>query len=151
VATSSLERDSREPATVASPLCDVFCRLRSRGAHTWLEPDDGKLSRPVLRGGSGSDAASLPDSHSAALTGNFSAFKQTIPVREGDFPVGYHGSWSLCSCHTLRVLSDEAMELGSMIPIILCFTGSSERIECDCKKVTMPGKKQAQKMKFHST
>jgi hypothetical protein len=39
----------------------VFCRLRSRGAYTWLEPDDGKLSRPVLRGGSGSDAASLPD------------------------------------------------------------------------------------------
>jgi hypothetical protein len=30
-------------------------------AYTRLEPDDGKPSSPVLRGGSGSDAASLPD------------------------------------------------------------------------------------------
>jgi hypothetical protein len=26
-----------------------------------LEPDEGKLSRPVLRGGSGGNAAPLPD------------------------------------------------------------------------------------------
>jgi hypothetical protein len=36
-------------------------RLRSRGALQRLEPDDGKLSRPVLRGGSGGNAALLPD------------------------------------------------------------------------------------------
>jgi len=39
----------------------VFYRLRSRGAYTRLEPDDGKLSSPVLRGGSGSNAVPLPD------------------------------------------------------------------------------------------
>jgi len=33
-----------------------FGRASSR-----LEPDEGKLSRPVLRGGSGSNAAPLPD------------------------------------------------------------------------------------------
>ena len=33
----------------------------SRGALQWLEPDEGKLSRPVLRGGGGRKAASLPD------------------------------------------------------------------------------------------
>src|SRR2546425_10623943 len=36
-------------------------RLRSRGASQRLEPDEGKLSRPVLRGGGGSNAVSLPD------------------------------------------------------------------------------------------
>ena len=36
-------------------------RLRSRGVLQRLEPDDGKLSRPVLRGGSGGNVASLPD------------------------------------------------------------------------------------------
>jgi hypothetical protein len=36
-------------------------RLRSRGALQRLEPDEGKLSSPVLRGGSGSNAALLPD------------------------------------------------------------------------------------------
>jgi hypothetical protein len=36
-------------------------RLRSRGALQRLEPDEGKLSCPVLRGGSGSNATSLPD------------------------------------------------------------------------------------------
>ena len=35
--------------------------LRSRGALHRLEPDEGKLSRPVLRGGSGSNVAPLPD------------------------------------------------------------------------------------------
>ena len=30
-------------------------------AYTWLEPDDGKLSCPVLRGGSVSNDALLPD------------------------------------------------------------------------------------------
>jgi hypothetical protein len=33
----------------------------SHGASQRLEPDEGKLSRPVLRGGSGSNAALLPD------------------------------------------------------------------------------------------
>src|SRR5256885_9460702 len=36
-------------------------RLRSRGALQRLEPDEGKLSRPVLRGGSGSNVPPLPD------------------------------------------------------------------------------------------
>src|SRR5262245_28827439 len=36
-------------------------RLRSRGAFERLEPDEGKLSRPVLRGGGGRKAISLPD------------------------------------------------------------------------------------------
>src|SRR5205823_12425541 len=36
-------------------------RLRSRGALQRLEPDEGKLSRPVLRGGSSGNAAPLPD------------------------------------------------------------------------------------------
>jgi len=40
----------------------VSDRLCSRRAYTRLEPDDGKPSSPVLRGGSGRDAASLPDS-----------------------------------------------------------------------------------------
>jgi len=39
----------------------VHNRLRSRGALQRLEPDEGKLSSPVLRGGSGSNAALLPD------------------------------------------------------------------------------------------
>ena len=39
-------------------------RLRSRGALQRLEPDEGKLSRPVLRGGGGSNAVSLPDNWS---------------------------------------------------------------------------------------
>ena len=30
-------------------------------AYTWLEPDEGKLSCPVLRGGSASNDALLPD------------------------------------------------------------------------------------------
>ena len=61
MATSSLERDSGEPTAIAESLGDVFYRLRSRGVYTRLEPDDGKLSSPVLRGGSGSNAAPLPD------------------------------------------------------------------------------------------
>ena len=36
-------------------------RLRSRGALQRLEPDEGKLSRPVLRGGGGGNTAPLPD------------------------------------------------------------------------------------------
>ena len=61
MATSSLERDSEEPTAIAESLGDVFYRLRFRGAYTRLEPDDGKLSSPVLRGGSGSNAPPLPD------------------------------------------------------------------------------------------
>ena len=30
-------------------------------AYTWLEPDEGKLSCPVLRGGRSGNASSLPD------------------------------------------------------------------------------------------
>ena len=36
-------------------------RLRSRGASYRLEPDDMKVSRPVLRGGGGGNATSSPD------------------------------------------------------------------------------------------
>jgi transposase len=32
-------------------------------AYTWLEPDEGKLSCPVLRGGRSGNASSLPDFH----------------------------------------------------------------------------------------
>jgi transposase len=32
-----------------------------QGAYTWLEPDEGKLSCPVLRGGRSGNASSLPD------------------------------------------------------------------------------------------
>jgi hypothetical protein len=38
----------------------------SCGAYPRLEPDDGKLSCPVLRGGSGRDAAVLPDGETKA-------------------------------------------------------------------------------------
>ena len=38
-------------------------RLCSRRALERLEPDEAKVSRPVLRGGSGSNAALLPDLH----------------------------------------------------------------------------------------
>jgi len=34
-----------------------------QGAYTWLEPDEGKLSCPVLRGGRSGNASSLPDFH----------------------------------------------------------------------------------------
>jgi len=59
--TSSLARGSGKAANHRSSSCVLSYRLRSRGAYTRLEPDDGKPSSPVLRGGSGSDAASLPD------------------------------------------------------------------------------------------
>ena len=36
-----------------------------------LEPDAGKLARPVLRGGGGSNATSLPDSTHAQEGGTF--------------------------------------------------------------------------------
>ena len=36
-------------------------RLRNRGALQRLELDEGKLSRPVLRGGGGGNVTSLPD------------------------------------------------------------------------------------------
>jgi hypothetical protein len=39
----------------------VFYRLCGCRAYTRLEPDDGKPSSPVLRGGSGSNAVPLPD------------------------------------------------------------------------------------------
>jgi transposase len=34
---------------------------RLQRAYTWLEPDEGKLSCPVLRGGRSGNASSLPD------------------------------------------------------------------------------------------
>lgn len=37
------------------------CVTVSYGTFERLEPDEGKLSSPVLRGGGGSNAASLPD------------------------------------------------------------------------------------------
>jgi len=44
-------------------------RLRSHGASERLEPDEGKLSRPVLRGASGGNVTRLPDMrHEAART-----------------------------------------------------------------------------------
>ena len=43
-----------DPRMTGSPL---------QRAYTWLEPDDGKLSCPVLRGGSVSNDALLPDFH----------------------------------------------------------------------------------------
>ena len=54
-------------------------RLRSRGALQRLEPDDGKLSRPVLRGGSGSNAALLPDKTTGANC--FTGRHDNEPVR----------------------------------------------------------------------
>ena len=45
-----------------------YSRLRSRGALWRLEPDEGKLSRPVLRGGSGGNAAPLPDQSNTQKT-----------------------------------------------------------------------------------
>lgn len=57
-ATSRLARSSGSQTTL---FCALSFRLRSRGAYTRLEPDDGEPSSPVLRGGSGSNAVSLPD------------------------------------------------------------------------------------------
>jgi hypothetical protein len=39
----------------------LLCHRLPQGGFDRLEPDDGKLSSPVLRGGSGGNAASLPD------------------------------------------------------------------------------------------
>jgi len=58
----------------------VFYRLRSGGAYTRLEPDDGKLSRPVLRGGSDSNAVPLPDPHGWEAE---NADKIAVAAREG--------------------------------------------------------------------
>src|SRR5437773_168896 len=61
-------------------------RLRSRGALQRLEPDEGKLSRPVLRGGSSGNAAPLPDYRSDSRTpdialAKMSAFSLKKPPR----------------------------------------------------------------------
>src|SRR2546428_2918154 len=53
-------------------------RLRSRGASQRLEPDEGKLSRPVLRGGGDSNAVSLPDLQSSHFGQNRGAMKIEI-------------------------------------------------------------------------
>jgi len=55
-------------ATRAGPINRREHRLRSRGALQRLEPDEGKLSSPVLRGGSGSNAALLPDNAGSEQT-----------------------------------------------------------------------------------
>jgi hypothetical protein len=59
-------------------------RLRSRGALQRLEPDEGKLSCPVLRGGSGSNATSLPDRLGRlAYKRDSSAVATSVPARLG--------------------------------------------------------------------
>jgi transposase len=62
-----------------------------QGAYTWLEPDEGKLSCPVLRGGSVSNDASLPDfdrlaAQARAVTGQdpFHAHLFIFRSRRGD-------------------------------------------------------------------
>jgi len=45
----------------------------------WLEPDEGKLSRPVLRGGSGSNAALLPDRNNYKVGGPATAGCGWVP------------------------------------------------------------------------
>jgi hypothetical protein len=66
-------------------------RLRSRGASQRLEPDEGKLSCPVLRGGSGSNAAPLPDKLCEGLPGNRARWRM-----EWSEPVSEHCADTVC-------------------------------------------------------
>jgi hypothetical protein len=50
-------------------------------AYTWLEPDEGKLSCPVLRGGSASNDALLPD---------FDRLAQRVQMVIGEDPLSGH-------------------------------------------------------------
>jgi len=45
----------------------ICCETVFNRAFERLEPDDGKLSRPVLRGGGGGNAASLPGAGAARV------------------------------------------------------------------------------------
>jgi hypothetical protein len=56
-------RSLRSSESIATKLGLNRCenRLRSRGASERLEPDEAKVSSPVLRGGGGGNVASLPD------------------------------------------------------------------------------------------
>jgi hypothetical protein len=58
-------------------------RLYSRRALERLEPDEAKVSRPVLRGGSGGNAALLPDLHST---------RRALVIRQY-LPKGTNLSW----------------------------------------------------------
>jgi hypothetical protein len=61
--TSRNVRSSRSSAFTANTRGSNRreCRLRSRGALHRLEPDEAKVSRPVLRGARGGNVARLPD------------------------------------------------------------------------------------------
>jgi hypothetical protein len=62
---------------------DRSCASR---ASSRLEPDEGKLSRPVLRGGSGSNAAPLPDKN-RGVSGRFQRCERdTRPWSRFDWP-----------------------------------------------------------------
>jgi len=50
-------------------------------AYTWLEPDEGKLSCPVLRGGRSGNASSLPD---------FDRLAERVKAVVGEDPLGGH-------------------------------------------------------------
>ena len=69
-------------------LTDRLEQIANKGdgciAYTRLEPDDGKPSIPVLRGGSGSDAASLPDRN--AHSKNKASFCAPRPARKPSLP-----------------------------------------------------------------
>ncbi len=64
-------------------------RLRSRGALQRLEPDEGKLSRPVLRGGGGSNAVSLPDSDRVEFAYDCRRCRESITARARMVPDRY--------------------------------------------------------------
>jgi hypothetical protein len=57
----------------------VFYRLCGCRAYTRLEPDDGKPSSPVLRGGSGSNAVPLPDPTTKCSVYRSSRLSEVIP------------------------------------------------------------------------
>src|SRR6185437_7266371 len=60
---NSQEAQEAEHRSLTLVCCDRLCVMQG---YPRLEPDDGKLSCPVLRGGSGSDAAVLPDRETSA-------------------------------------------------------------------------------------
>jgi hypothetical protein len=57
------------------------CETVSCGTFERLEPDEGKLSRPVLRGGGDGDVASLPGGETLSSSG------------EGSTSYGFAGEW----------------------------------------------------------
>jgi RHS repeat-associated protein len=58
------------------------CETVSCGTFDRLEPDEGKLSRPVLRGGGDGDVASLPGGETLSSSG------------EGTTSYGFTGEWT---------------------------------------------------------